>query len=93
MLDRLRAGSCSVETREQEFANKARFLLEVLELNKLVGLLSEKHINVTVAVHEQPNAPLNEGLQGERKQPASGETEVDVETVRMQLKEIRSAVP
>lgn len=27
VLDRLRAGSCSVETKEQEFANKARFLL------------------------------------------------------------------
>lgn len=27
VLDRLRAGSCSVETKEQEYANKAKFLL------------------------------------------------------------------
>lgn len=93
VLDRLRAGSCSVETKEQEYANKAKFLLEVLELNKLVLLLSDKHIYQTVAVEEQPNAPLNEGLQGERQQHSGDTVEVDVDTVKMQLKEIRSAVP
>ena len=93
VLDRLRAGSCSVETKEQEYANKAKFLLEVLELNKLVSLLSDKDICATVAVAEQPNAPLNEGLQAEKQQQAGEVVEVDVDTVRMQLKEIKGAVP
>lgn len=39
VLQRLRGNSNNTFSEEQELSNKAAFLLEVLELNKLVNLL------------------------------------------------------
>ncbi len=48
VLRRLRGNSSTTFSEEQELSNKAAFLLEVLELNKLVNLLDETRILATI---------------------------------------------
>jgi hypothetical protein len=94
VLNRLRVSSGSVSTREQEYSNKAKFLLEVLELNKLIMLLSEGNIYETMPLPEPTNAPINDQLQKENFQREEKDVlEVDVETIRMLLREVKSVVP
>jgi hypothetical protein len=94
VLARLRGNSSSTGTQEQEFSNKAAFLLEILELSKLVNLLSEQRILSSVPRAKQPNAPLNDSLSRDQLPKEEGEeVQVDVDSIRLLLKETRNAFP
>lgn len=52
----------SLETKEQEYTNNALFLIEILELNKLVRLLEEGDILPTIQNKEKPSLTINSKL-------------------------------
>lgn len=51
-----------IDTAEQEVTNKSKFLLEVLELNKLIYLLNDDIMLGEIPVKFEENPALNEKL-------------------------------